>query len=113
MWYNKVMTIDKDKLRIQQQIIEGIQTVYDPEIHVNIWELGLIYDIIIKDDFSVTILMTLTSPACPVAGEMPGMVQRSIAHITEITSCDVELVWEPPWDKSMMSEIARVALDMY
>jgi len=107
------MTNEKEKLRIQQQIIQGIQTVFDPEIPVNIWGLGLIYDIIINDDLEVKILMTLTSPACPVAGEMPGMVQRSIAHILEIKSCEVELVWDPPWDKSMMSEVARVALDMF
>lgn len=105
--------MNKEKLKLQQRIIESIQTVYDPEIPVNIWDLGLIYDIIIDDDYNVTILMTLTSPACPVAGEMPAMVQRSVAHIIEIKHCDVELVWEPPWDKTMMSEVAKVALDMY
>ncbi len=105
--------MDKEKLKIQQRIIESIQTVFDPEIPVNIWDLGLIYDIIINDEYDVTILMTLTSPACPVAGEMPGMVQRSFAHITEIKSSQVELVWDPPWDKNMMSELAKVALDMY
>ena len=97
---------------LETEVIEAMRTVYDPEIPVNIYDLGLIYDMQISDAGAVKVKMTLTAPACPVAGEMPGMVARSIRTVEGVTDCDVELVWEPPWNPDMMSESARLTLNM-
>ncbi len=95
------------------RVVEALRTVYDPEIPVNIWELGLIYGVKTNDDGSIAIDMTLTAPSCPVAGEMPGMVQRTVSAVEGVTACTVELVWEPPWDQGRMSEEAKLQLDMF
>lgn len=102
-----------DKEEIKQQIIKIIKTCYDPEIPVDIWELGLIYDIDVDDDYNAYIRMTLTSPACPVAGSLPIEVENKIRSIDELHEVKVEVVWDPPWDQSMMSEEAKLELGFY
>lgn len=98
---------------IEGKVIEAVRQVYDPEIPVNIYELGLIYAIEVQPDRTVNIRMTLTTPACPVAGSLPGEVQRRVEAVPEVTSANVELVWDPPWDRSMMSEAAMLQLGMF
>ena len=98
---------------IEGKVIEAVRQVYDPEIPVNIYELGLIYAIDVKPDRSVHVRMTLTTPACPVAGSLPGEVERRIEAVPEVTSATIELVWDPPWDRSMMSEAAMLQLGMF
>ena len=92
------------------QVVDACRSVYDPEIPVNIYELGLIYTIDISDENAVQIKMSLTAPGCPVAGEMPGWVADAIEPIPGIKQVDVELVWEPPWGMDMMSDEARLEL---
>jgi FeS assembly SUF system protein len=99
--------------RIETEVIEALESCYDPEIPVNIYELGLIYDVDIKPNGAVTVKMTLTSPACPVAGSLPPEVETKIRFIPGVTSARVELVWEPPWDKNMMTEAARLQLGLF
>ena len=96
---------------LKEKVINEIKKIYDPEIPVNIYELGLIYDILIKDK-NVIIKMTLTSPNCPVAESLPKEVKDSISEIKEVNNVNLELVWEPPWDKSMMSEAAKLELNL-
>ncbi|MGV6848138.1 MAG: SUF system Fe-S cluster assembly protein [Marinibacterium sp.] len=91
-------------------VVAACRTVYDPEIPVNIYELGLIYTIDINDENEVRILMTLTAPGCPVAGEMPGWVADAITPIPGVKQVDVDLTWEPPWGMEMMSDEARLEL---
>ncbi|OQY74974.1 MAG: FeS assembly SUF system protein [Ignavibacteriales bacterium UTCHB2] len=98
------------KQELEDKIIQMLKTCYDPEIPVDIFELGLIYEIAIDDDHNVNIKMTLTSPMCPVAGSLPPEVQEKIKTIPEVKSAKVEVVWSPPWDKDMMSEVAKVEL---
>jgi FeS assembly SUF system protein len=93
-------------------VVEALHTVYDPEIPVDIYELGLIYDINIDPAGNVGIKMTLTAPGCPVAGSMPGMVKDAIETVDSVGKIDVELVWDPPWDRDRMSETAQLALGM-
>lgn len=93
-----------------ERIIEMIRTVYDPEIPVNIFELGLVYKVDIDDDDRVQIEMTLTSPACPVAGTLPGEVESKVKSVAGVTDATVELVWDPPWNPSMMTEEAQLEL---
>ena len=97
---------------IKNKVIEEIKKIYDPEIPVNIYELGLIYKIEVDDKNKVNIDMTLTSPNCPVAESLPKEVKDSIMEIKEVKNVDLELVWEPPWDKSMMSEAAKLELNL-
>ena len=97
-------------MNLKEKVINEIKKIYDPEIPVNIYELGLIYDIIIKDK-DVIVKMTLTTPNCPVAESLPKEVKDSISEIKEVKNVDLELVWEPPWDKSMMSEAAKLELE--
>ena len=97
----------------EDALIAAIQTVHDPEIPVNIYELGLIYAIEIDDDGGIKVEMTLTAPACPSAQELPEMVQNAVLMGPGVTSCHVETVWEPPWDQSRMSEEARLQLNMF
>lgn len=99
-----------EKKLLEGKIIDAIRQVYDPEIPVNVYELGLIYKIDIADDNSVKITMTLTAPGCPVAGSLPGEVGRRVETVPEVKDAEVELVWEPTWDKSMMSEAAQLQL---
>ena len=94
-------------------IISALETVFDPEIPVNIYDLGLIYDIQLLEGNDVKVKMSLTAPGCPVAGEMPGQVADTIAKVTDVGLIEVELVWEPAWTKDRMSEDAKMALEMY
>jgi FeS assembly SUF system protein len=102
-----------DPSDIENGIVEALKTVFDPEIPVNIYELGLIYDIDILEDGDVKVKMTLTAPGCPVAGTLPGEVQAKVAGVPGVKSADVELVWDPAWNPSMMSEAARLQLGMF
>jgi FeS assembly SUF system protein len=94
-------------------IIAALKTVYDPEIPADIYELGLIYNVDIDDGRFVTIEMTLTAPACPVAGEMPSWVENAVSAVPGVAGAKVNMVFDPPWDQSRMSDEARVALDMW
>ena len=96
----------------KELIIEEIRKIYDPELPVNIYELGLIYDIIVENEKSAKIKMTLTTPNCPVAESLPKEVEDSVKSIKEVKDAKLELVWEPPWDKSMMSEAAKLELNL-
>ncbi len=96
-----------------QRIIGAIKTVYDPEIPVDIWELGLIYRIDYADSGDVEIDMTLTSPMCPSAQELPGMVEVAVASLDFVRDCLVAIVWEPPWTPDRMSEVARLELGFF
>ena len=97
---------------LEGKVLEAVRQVYDPEIPINIYELGLIYAIDVQPDHTVNIRMTLTTPACPVAGSLPGEVQRRVEAVDEVKTCNVDLVWDPPWDRSMMSEAAMLQLGM-
>ena len=97
---------------LKDKIIGEIKKIYDPEIPVNIYELGLIYDIIVQKDNSVKIKMTLTTPNCPVAESLPKEVKDSVMEIGDVKKVDLDLVWDPPWDKSMMSEAAKLELNL-
>lgn len=94
-------------------IITMLKTVFDPEIPVDIYELGLIYAVEIGDDGKVKVEMTLTTPSCPSAQELPGQVEEALRMVPGVTDVEVEVVWDPPWDQSRMSEDARLALNMY
>jgi FeS assembly SUF system protein len=98
--------------RLTDDIVNGLKTVYDPEIPVDIYELGLIYKVDINDDYHVDVEMTLTAPACPVAGEMPGWVEDAARKVAGVKSAKASLVFDPPWDPSRMSDEARLALNM-
>ena len=102
-----------DKKIELDSIISALETVFDPEIPVNIYDLGLIYDIQLLEGNDVKVKMSLTAPGCPVAGEMPGQVADTIAKVTDVGLIEVELVWEPAWTKDRMSEDAKMALDIY
>ncbi|MDJ1156723.1 SUF system Fe-S cluster assembly protein [Chelatococcus sp. SYSU_G07232] len=107
-------SLSADELeRLTDDIIAALKTVYDPEIPADIYELGLIYRVDIDDDRNVTIDMTLTAPGCPVAGEMPGWVENAVSAVHGIQGVTVNMVFDPPWDQSRMSDEARVALDMW
>ncbi|MEM6896583.1 MAG: SUF system Fe-S cluster assembly protein [Pseudomonadota bacterium] len=95
---------------LYDQVVEGIRSVYDPEIPVNIFDLGLVYTVAIDDESAVRVIMTLTAPGCPVAGEMPGWVADAIEPIPGVKQVDVEITWDPPWGMDMMSEEARLEL---
>ncbi len=98
---------------LKEKVIEVMKTVFDPEIPVNVWELGLVYDIRVDADAAVVVQMTLTSPMCPVAGSLPPEVEHKVRAIPGVTSGKVDLVWDPPWNPSMMSEAAKLQLNMY
>ena len=97
----------------KSEIVESLKTIYDPELPVNIYDLGLIYNISLIENNDVKIKMSLTAPSCPVAGEMPGQVANTLAKIPNVGLIKVELVWEPAWTKDRMSEDAKLALDIY
>ena len=97
----------------EEQVIECIKTVVDPEIPVNLYDLGLIYEIKINDNNDIKIKMTLTNPNCPVAGTMPESVGKSIEKLSNLSSIEVSLVWYPKWHKDLMSEEAKLALDIF
>jgi FeS assembly SUF system protein len=99
--------------RLTDDVIAALKTVYDPEIPSDIYELGLIYKIDIADDRSVTVEMTLTTPNCPSAQELPTMVENAVASVPGVGAAKVEIVWDPPWDPSRMSDEARAILNMW
>ena len=99
-------------MELKEKIIGEIKKIYDPEIPVNIYELGLIYDIIVDEKNNVKIDMTLTSPNCPVAESLPNEVKNNVKEIKEIKDVDLNLVWDPPWDQDMMSEAAKLELNL-
>jgi FeS assembly SUF system protein len=99
--------------RMTDEIVAALKTVYDPEIPADIYELGLIYKVDIADDRKVTVDMTLTTPNCPSAAELPTMVENAVASVPGVGEVAVNVVWDPPWDQSRMSDEARVALNMW
>ncbi len=107
------VSIAPGKEEVMERIVEAIKTCYDPEIPVDIWELGLIYRIDVNDAGEVEVDMTLTSPMCPVAGELPMQVQEAVQNAEGVTTCKIDLVWEPPWRPDMMSDVAKIQLDMF
>ena len=98
------------KKDVEELIIQTLKTIYDPEIPVDIYEMGLIYEINLDDDFNASIVMTLTSPSCPVAESLPEEARQKVEDMWSVKSCKIELVWEPTWDKEMMSEEAKLEL---
>lgn len=102
----------KDLLKYEEAIIEGLKTVFDPEIPVNVYDLGLIYSIDIKDSMDVEVEMTLTAPGCPMADYIVNEVKEKVEQVDDIKECTVELTFEPAWDKDMMSEEAQLELGM-
>ena len=97
---------------LKEKIIKEVKKIYDPEIPVNIYELGLIYNIQVNDDRKVNIEMTLTSPNCPVAESLPNMVKENILKVEGVEDVDLKLVWDPPWTKDRMSEAAKLELNL-
>jgi len=102
----------KDAAELQEQIVGQIMEIFDPEIPVNIYDLGLIYAVDVTDSFDVTIKMTLTTPHCPVAESMPGDVEMKVRGVPSVRNVEVQLVWEPPWDMSLMTDEARLELGL-
>jgi FeS assembly SUF system protein len=102
----------RSKQEIEKDVVEALKTVYDPEIPVDIYELGLVYNVDVRDDRSVEVRLTLTSPMCPVAGSLPPEVEAKVAQVPGVASAIVDLVWDPPWNPSMMSEAAKLELGM-
>ena len=103
----------EELVRITDDIVAALKTVYDPEIPVDIYELGLVYKVDIDDSRDVTIDMTLTAPGCPVAGEMPGWVQNAVGAVEGVSDVEVDMVFDPPWTPDRMSEEAQVAVGWY
>jgi FeS assembly SUF system protein len=99
--------------RLTDEIVTALKTVYDPEIPADIYELGLIYKVDVDDDRLVTIDMTLTTPNCPSAAELPNQVENAVSGVTGVREAKVNIVWDPPWDPSRMSDEARTVLDMW
>ena len=107
-------TIPPDEMaRLTDEIVGALKTVYDPEIPADIYELGLIYKIDIADDRAVTIEMTLTTPNCPSAQELPTMVENAVGSVAGVGAVKVDIVWDPPWEQSRMSDEARAVLNMW
>lgn len=102
-----------DPADVENGIVEALKKVFDPEIPVNIYELGLIYDVDIQEGGKVQVKMTLTSPGCPVAGSLPGEVKAKVEAVPGVASAEIDLVWDPAWNPSMMSEAARLQLGMF
>ncbi|TAL02092.1 MAG: SUF system Fe-S cluster assembly protein [Rhodospirillaceae bacterium] len=107
--------LDRSKSTVagEEAVIEALRSVFDPEIPVNIYDLGLIYDLKIHDNGNVDVKMTLTAPACPVAGTLPKEVADVVARVEGVGETSVSITWDPPWTPANMSEVARVALDMF
>jgi FeS assembly SUF system protein len=102
-----------EAIALQDKVIETLRACYDPEIPVNIYELGLIYEVKVELSAEVYVKMTLTAPSCPVAGTLPGEVEERIRRLPGVKDVKVEVVWDPPWDPSKMSEAARLQLGMF
>ena len=108
------MVDDPDRnAALKPEIVKALQKVFDPEIPVNIYDMGLIYDIIVDSSNAVGIRMTLTAPNCPAAQILPGQVKAAAAGVTGVTDAKVDVVWEPPWDRDRMSEAAKLQLGMF
>ena len=111
---NKAPSLPEAEInRLTDEIVAALKTVYDPEIPADIYELGLIYKVDIEDDRSVKIDMTLTTPNCPSAAELPQMVENAVASVAGVKGAAVTIVWDPPWDQSRMSDEARLVLNMW
>ena len=111
---NKATSLPEAELtRLTDDIVAALKTVYDPEIPADIYELGLIYKVDIEDDRSVKVDMTLTTPNCPSAQELPIMVENAVASVAGVGPVTVNVIWDPPWDQSRMSDEARVVLNMW
>lgn len=102
-----------DKEQLNATVIEALRGVFDPEIPVNIYDLGLIYNVTIDDERHVAIQMTLTTPGCPVAQTFPGTVEQAVNQVEGVSDCTVELIWEPPWTQERMTEAARLELGIF
>ena len=113
VYFRSFDKVTEGKKISEKIIIEKLKTVFDPEIPVNIYDLGLIYNLDIDRKNNITIKMTLTTPNCPVAGTMPESVGKAVSEIEGISSIKVELIWEPKWSKDMMTEDAKLALDIF
>ena len=113
VYFRSFDKVAEGKIVNEEDIIKEIKKVFDPEIPVNIYDLGLIYNLDIDKNNNITIKMTLTTPNCPVAGSMPESVGKAVSEIEGISSIKVELVWEPQWTRDMMSEDAKLALDIF
>jgi FeS assembly SUF system protein len=103
-------TPDESPERLKTSIVDALKTCYDPEIPVDIYELGLIYSVDVDPDGRAKVQMTLTSPACPVAGSLPGEVEAKVRTVPGVTDAIIDLVWDPPWNMEMMSEVAKLKL---
>ena len=97
---------------LKERVMSAIRTVYDPELSVNLYDLGLIYDIKLEEDGAVSIVMTLTAPGCPVAGALPKRVEAAVLRLEEVNRVEVTLVWDPPWSRDMMTDEARLELGL-
>ncbi len=114
MGANQPQALEQAELdRLTDELIGAFKSVFDPEIPVDIYELGLIYRVDVSDDRDVVVDMTLTAPGCPVAGEMPSWVQDAVMKVEGVRTCDVNLIFDPPWDSSKMSDEAKLALNMF
>tara|TARA_B100001741_G_scaffold225907_1_gene187667 strand:+ start:131 stop:469 length:339 start_codon:yes stop_codon:yes gene_type:complete len=102
--------MDNDLQKLGEEVVSVLCQIYDPEIPVNIYELGLIYDVQVSEDYDVKILMTFTAPNCPVAESLPIEIKEKVEKINSIKNAEIEITWDPPWDKSMMSEEAKLEL---
>ena len=102
--------MDNDLQKLGEEVVSVLCQIYDPEIPVNIYELGLIYDVQVSEDYDVKILMTFTAPNCPVAESLPVEIKEKVEKINLIKNAEIEITWDPPWDKSMMSEEAKLEL---
>ena len=100
-------------MALRDEIVKAIQTVYDPEIPINIWEVGLIYEVNVDDAGKAHVLMTLTSPNCPVAESLPNDVKTVVSAVEGVSEAEVEITWDPPWDPEMLSEAAQLELGFY
>ncbi len=107
------MTVGVEAAEIEGRIVEALKTVYDPEIPVDIYELGLIYDVRLDAEAHVRVQMTLTSPHCPVAESLPGDVERTVCGVEGVSGAEVEVVWDPAWNPAMMSEAAKLELGFF
>lgn len=109
----QVQTTAVDPDELKQRVVEALRTIFDPEIPVNIYDLGLVYDIEISPQGEVLIRMTLTAPGCPVAQSFPGTVESEVMQVPGVTQAAVDLVWDPPWNPDLMSEAARLQLGFF
>ena len=110
--YNKMSESTIDTNKLGEKIVGVLKTIYDPEIPVDIYELGLIYDVFVNEDLDVKILMTLTTPNCPVAETLPLEVEEKVKSINEVKTAEVEITFDPPWNQDLMSEEAKLELGM-